>query len=375
MGKSTVLLASGSVAGGGSKLGFAHSWLMTPNALETACEAHNDLLLPMDELKLCDPITAGRHAYMISSGQGKSRSGWSNNSIHATPQANWRTICLSTGEISLQTHVESAAEKAGLYGGQYVRFAEIPAMANPELGIFNTIPNGFKDAATFADKLSKAARKLYGTPLRKFLAGVIARRDHHQKQAVDTIAAFSNEIADMVPAHTSSEVYRVAKHFAQGVAGGLAATEEGCTDWNPDEVWDTGMSMFREWVGERGTYQAMDEERAVRQVRHLIETQQARFASTFGDGEPVRDQLGYRKVDEKTGLTLFLVSPENWTKVFCRGLNQKFVTKTLHSRSYLVTNNIDRFQFSARVPGFEGTQKFYAVTERILLNDEDFPRN
>ena len=90
-----------------------------------------------------------------------------------------------------------------------------------------------------------------------------------------------------------------------------------------------------------------------------------------GDTQPVRDQLGYRKIDEKTGeqLTLFLVWPETWAKVFCRGLDPAFVARTLFSRGCLVINE-GRLQYQNRVPGFEQPKRFYAVSERILQSEE-----
>ena len=97
-GKTTILMAAGSVCGGGGRLGYARSWLMTPNAAELACTAHNDLLLCLDELKLVDPRAAGNLAYVIASGLGKGRM---LKSLLGAPTACWRTLGLSSGEISL----------------------------------------------------------------------------------------------------------------------------------------------------------------------------------------------------------------------------------------------------------------------------------
>jgi putative DNA primase/helicase len=364
-GKSTLLMVAGSVCGGGGPLGFARSWLMTANAVETTCESCNDLLLPLDELKLLDPKVAGRVAYMIASGAGKGRSAWTQNSTIAAPTASWRTLGLSSGEISLQTHVEAAAES--LYGGQLVRFCEIPAIADPELGIFDRIPNGFSGPAEFAEKLKLATARCYGPPLRRYLDAVTADPDRHAREAADIISTFA---AEVTPPAAASEIHRTARRFGLVVAGGIAATKDGCTDWDCDDVWDSQASIFRSWIANRGSLAAADEERAVHHVRSLIETNLVRFVDlTSDEPQEVRDQLGYRKIDISSDLTLFLVWPEAWAKVFCKGLDPRFVLKTLRNRGYLVTGK-DRLEYQTRIPGFEQQKRFYAINERILQSAE-----
>ena len=366
-GKSTLLMVAGSVCGGGGPLGFARTWLTTANGVEVTCESCNDLLLPIDEIALCDSRVAGKAAYMIASGHGKSRSAWTQNTATAAPTNTWRTIGLSSGEISLQQHVEAAADNS-LYGGQLVRFIEIPAIADPDLGIFDHVPNGFNGPAEFAEHLKHAIALCYGAPLRKYLLAVTRNPDRYGREAGDIISAFAAAVAER---SASSEIHRTARRFGLVVAGGITGTKAQCTDWDCDEVWDLHVAMFRAWLANRGSLGAADEERAVRQVRSLIEANLSRFLDLAGDTQPVRDQLGYRKIDEKTGeqLTLFLVWPETWAKVFCRGLDPAFVARTLFSRGCLVINE-GRLQYQNRVPGFEQPKRFYAVSERILQSEE-----
>ena len=72
IGKTTLLRVAGSVLGGGEK-GFIRSWRATSNGLEAVAELHNDSLLCLDELGQVAPEEAGRVAYMLANGTGKTR--------------------------------------------------------------------------------------------------------------------------------------------------------------------------------------------------------------------------------------------------------------------------------------------------------------
>ena len=69
-GKTTALVVAGSVWGGGGLSGFKQSWQATANGIEAMAEAHNDLLLCLDELGQVKPEDAGRVAYQLASGVG-----------------------------------------------------------------------------------------------------------------------------------------------------------------------------------------------------------------------------------------------------------------------------------------------------------------
>jgi putative DNA primase/helicase len=49
IGKSTILIAAGSVWGGGGSSGFCNTWLSTSNALDDIANVHSDCFLALDE--------------------------------------------------------------------------------------------------------------------------------------------------------------------------------------------------------------------------------------------------------------------------------------------------------------------------------------
>jgi len=104
-GKTTLQRVAVSVAGAPDTL---RRWRLTDNSLEAACESFNDLCLVLDELAQLDPRAAGDAAYLIAHGEGKGRMG---RAGEARPMRRWRTLGLSSGEISLEQHMALAERK------------------------------------------------------------------------------------------------------------------------------------------------------------------------------------------------------------------------------------------------------------------------
>jgi hypothetical protein len=91
IGKTTLLRVAGSVLGGGEK-GFIRSWRATSNGLEAVAELHNDSLLCLDELGQVAPEEAGRAAYMLANGTGKTRM---SKAIQVRQSLDWRLVFLA----------------------------------------------------------------------------------------------------------------------------------------------------------------------------------------------------------------------------------------------------------------------------------------
>ena len=77
IGKTTTLIAAGSVWGGprdhGGLNGYKQSWQATANAIEGLAQAHCDLPLCLDELSLVRGEDAARVGYQLASGIGRGR--------------------------------------------------------------------------------------------------------------------------------------------------------------------------------------------------------------------------------------------------------------------------------------------------------------
>jgi putative DNA primase/helicase len=264
VGKTTCLMVAGSFWGGGSQKGFVESWLTTSNALENTAERHNHVLLLLDELKLIEPEEAAKVAYALANGQGKSRMA---RDTHAHRQVEWQLLFLSSGEIGLASHLEGTSQKRRLYGGQEVRFCEIPARVSEAGGVFE-FTHEFASPKDLAEHLMKASRNYYGAPGREFVREV-ARLGFDQVRSA--VQKYRRRFVDrFVPASAAPEVARAGNRFSIVSAGGELFTTFGLSGWKPGEAEDAVGACFTAWYDRRGGSGSWDEAQAIRQVKFML---------------------------------------------------------------------------------------------------------
>jgi putative DNA primase/helicase len=198
-GKTTLLIVAGSVWGGRGQSGFLQTWRATANGLETTAELHNNVLLCLDELGQVEPKEAGEIAYMLSNGRGKNRA---TKMVTTRRALTWNLLFLSTGEISLATHMQSGGKRTR--AGQEVRLLDIDADAGGQMGAFQDL-HGTATPDELARVLVSAAKQHYGTPARSFLEFVVDHRD----EVVLAIQRFSDDfLAQNLPNSCSGAVIR-----------------------------------------------------------------------------------------------------------------------------------------------------------------------
>lgn len=119
-----------------------------------------------------DPKEAGDVAYMLANGQGETRAG---KCGEMRLPARWRLVFLSTGEVTLESHLASIGKRVvahahpcaraipvvlSIKAGQQVRVIEISADTGAQMGMFNH-SHGM-NAADLADHLKQQSRQHYG---------------------------------------------------------------------------------------------------------------------------------------------------------------------------------------------------------------------
>jgi uncharacterized protein (DUF927 family) len=265
-GKTTVLRVAASVWGEPGRLEL---WRATANGLEGVASYHNDGLLLLDELKEIDPREAGATAYMLSNGSGKRRGRPEGGT---RPRLTWHILFLSSGEISLETHVEYAGQR--VHAGQDVRLVDLAAAAETGNGVFEDL-HGHANGQVFADCLKRHAAHVYGVAGRAFLTELVDHLAEATTDARDMIDLFMHK---QVPSNASGQVRRVALRFGLIAAAGELATDYGITGWTPGEATKAAKVCFDAWIKQRGGHTSGDEERAVAQVRLFFERYgEARF--------------------------------------------------------------------------------------------------
>ncbi|MCB1636899.1 MAG: DUF927 domain-containing protein, partial [Xanthomonadales bacterium] len=327
-GKSTVLALVASVCGPPE---YRREWRLTDNSLESIAALHCDALLPLDEIGQLEPKHAGAVAYLLSNGQGKSRSR-RDGSLRSP--ATWRLLFLSCGEVGLSDLIAEAGGRAR--AGMEVRVVDLSADAGTGLGIFERVPDGLSPGA-FADRLKVAAATNYGTAWPAFLQALVANLDRHRehlRQELDRLCGM------WVVGDAAGQVRRVARRFALIAAAGELATREGITGWPAGEAENAAWTCFVSWLAGRGGTGEAEPREMLRQVQHFLSLHsEGRFAlkSRANDDRAPKTLLraGWRAETER-GVEHWVL-PEIWRREVCAGFDPGQVARVLADRGLLMT--------------------------------------
>ncbi len=174
IGKTTSLIVASSVCGSPK---FMRSWRATSNGLEAVASGHNYCPLILDEMGQVESKDLGNVIYMIANESGKTRAIKTGGSA---PLQIWKTQVLSTGEISLETHMLESGKKC--MAGQEARLVDVPADARQGKGIFEDVKDFEPDQ--LADHLRNASKHYYGVAFREFLKQVVNYIHEHGRDVL-----------------------------------------------------------------------------------------------------------------------------------------------------------------------------------------------
>jgi uncharacterized protein (DUF927 family) len=354
-GKTTMLVASGSVWGGGGKNGFIKTWKSTTSGIEVVAQRHHDTLLPLDEIGQVDPRDVGDIAYQLANGQGKLRSG---KSVELRETLTWNILFLSSGEVSLAQHMQAANRKAR--GGQMVRLIEIPGDPGAGVGIFENL-HGHENGATFAGYLSANATRFYGTAIRSFLERIVTELDRVCQFVRDRQSAF---VRSNVPEKAAGEIHRGAQRFGVVAAAGELATLLNITGWQEGRATEAARSCFEAWLAHRGTIGGFDENAALNHIRGILAKH---GGSRFQEKETgvVANRLGWHLTKDE-----YLFYPEVFKTEVCSesGFAYEMVIKSL-IKAGVIKRDANHVTSKRQLP--DGTRtRFIVVDARILVEDE-----
>ncbi len=367
IGKTTALIVTGSAWGGRD---YPGTWRATANGLEGVCAMHNDGLLLLDEMGQATAKEVSDSAYMLSNGAGKARAGRDGTARKLT---RWRTIFLSTGEITLAAKIaEDTRNRAK--AGQEARLVDIPADAGAGLGIFENL-HDFPSADAFARHLKNAAHTHFGHASHAFLQRLVDNFDAIAPRVKSHMDRFT---ADHCPAGADGQVSRVCARFALVAAAGEMATAAGVLPWPTGEATKAAARCFKDWIEERGGTAPAEEREHVAAVRRFIEAHgSSRFERMGGlelkdsMGEPIEQRVinraGFKRPNpDDRDETEFLFLREIWKSEVCAGLNSSAVAKTLAARGMLKPGSGGKSTRPERLPGSEKLTRVYVIPASIL---------
>lgn len=340
-GKTTALKAAASVYGSDT---YIQSWRATGNGLEGVAVLHNDCFLPIDELSQVDPKEAGDIAYMLANGKGKARAGRDGLPRAA---ATWRTLFLSTGEISLADHMLQINKR--VKAGQETRMADIPADPGKSLGIFEDL-HDCKDGAALSRRMVNAVQHAHGTAGPAFIEAIVGKLD----ELPCMINAMRKEfIAEVLGVNEMNhgQVIRVAERFALVAVAGELATNLGITGWQPHDAENAVKSCFTAWFESRESGGDLESPAILSQVKAFFEEfGESRFTSLNDDyNHATARREGFSR--DSDGGTEFIVLPEIFKSEICSGFNATTVTKLLIEHGWLVTGSDGKAQVRETLPG------------------------
>ncbi|MFN8554380.1 MAG: DUF927 domain-containing protein [Candidatus Obscuribacterales bacterium] len=360
-GKTTALLVGGSVWGPKS---FVKSWRSTDNGMESTAALHNDLPLFLDEISQVDPAKAGEIAYMLANGQTKQRA---NRSGLARNTATFRTLFLSTGEVSLAAVMGGAGKK--LNAGQELRVIDIPADAGRGLGIFEDL-HGIENGDLFARQLKDSVAHYHGTAGLEFLTRLTAHRKESEVQLRTLRDAF---VESNVGPGASGQVLRVAGRLAAIAAAGELATSFGLTGWQPGAATEAVQKCYDDWLLNRGGDGALEPRAMIAQVRLFIEQHDSRFVKWDEAGDGVEDRVAVNRAGFKrmvNGELTYYVFSETFKSELCKGLDSRTVARLLIEKGYLKPDNVGKSSRTESLPNL-GSTRVYVLASKILNDDAD----
>ncbi len=330
-GKTTLLMVAASVVG----IRKIPQWNTTANGLEATATAHNNMLLPLDEIGEANEKEVGKMAYMLANGQGKTR--MTKQLTNRKPKT-WKLLFALTGEVGMAEYIKQAGVQ--VKGGQEVRMPDIPAVPKDSTyGVFENI-HGAKDSKEFAQALELATAENHGTAIDAFLSRLVV-----DLASEDTKKALRKRVLLIADKLTGSiqnfAIRRVANRFALvQVALGLAHSY-GLLPFPVENIDWAVSTLFQDWLTASGGDGSIEVKNACDQIGYLLTTQETGerfFTLPDNGGLKPRNPLGYRKLDEAGNTEELWIYPAAFKKELCEGGNPTEIAKELISRGWLYPN-------------------------------------
>lgn len=239
IGKTLCLRVANSVFGPANRL---RHWDTTDTRLEELAAAFNDGLLNLDELAQTSfdereiAQRVKRLAFMIEGESGKGRSLVYTGGKDAVT---WRALVLSTGELGIAELAKQALAKR--LKGEEVRAIDVPIEADPKLGIFHSLPEGYRHSGKLVDELEAHCRRYFGRPARAFAEGFAADREALIEQARHRMSWFKRKLR--VPVEGWER--RFAERFALAYAAARLAADLEILPWTQDQTFQAINTCYK----------------------------------------------------------------------------------------------------------------------------------
>ncbi|EBF6656660.1 TPA: DUF927 domain-containing protein [Salmonella enterica subsp. enterica serovar Infantis] len=317
------------------------TWYGTALGLANEAAAHNDGLMPLDEVgQGADPVSVSQSAYALFNGVGKLQGAKDGGNRDLK---RWRTVAISTGEMDLETFIATAGRKTK--AGQLVRLLNIPMSKAVR---FHDHQNGKQHA----DALKDAWQNQHGAAGRAWIKWLA----DHQQEAVSVVRQCEERWRSLIPADYGEQVHRVGARFAILEAALLLG--EVVTGWDAQTCRDAVQHTYNAWLREFGTGNR-EHQQIVEQTEAFLNAHGlSRFAPfPYSPADmPIRELAGYRQRGEHDeSPMIFYTFPATFEREIAAGFNAKQFAEVLKNAGMLTPPNSGR-GYQRKSPRIEGRQ-------------------
>ena len=338
-GKTTTANAAASLYGDPDLLKL--TWYGTALGLANEAAAHNDGLMPLDEVgQGADPVSVSQSAYALFNGVGKLQGAKEGGNRDLK---RWRTVAISTGEMDMETFIATSGRKTK--AGQLVRLLNIPLSK-----AVNFHGNG--NGKHHADALKDGWQSNHGAAGRSWIKWLA----DNQGKAVEIVRECEERWRGIIPADYGEQVHRVASRFAILEAALLAGRV--ITGWDEQTCRDAIQHSYNAWVKEFGTGNK-EHQQIIQQTEAFLNAYGlSRFAPLPYEPRdlPISNLAGYRqKGSHESDPVVFYTFPATFEKEIATGFNPKLFAEVL-KQSGMLTPPASGRGYQRKSPRIEGRQ-------------------
>jgi putative DNA primase/helicase len=309
------------------------TWYGTALGIANEAEAHNDGLLPLDEVgQGSSAKDVATSAYTLFNGAGKLQGAKEGGNRELK---RWRTVAVSTGEMDIETFLAAGGLK--VKAGQLVRLLNVPMEKS-------AVHHEHQNGKQHADALKDAWQLNHGAAGREWVKWLAS----HQQEAREAVKSAQARWRGLIPADYGEQVHRVGERFA--ILEAALVLGMRITGWSEQASRDAIQHSFNAWVKEFGT--------GNREHQQIIEQAEA-FLNSYGYSRylpypetdardlPIKELAGYR-----TGNTpgdeifRFYTFPATFEQDIARGFNATQFAKAL-ARAGMLEKGGDRLKKKA----------------------------
>ncbi|EIH3035872.1 DUF927 domain-containing protein [Salmonella enterica subsp. enterica serovar Rissen] len=331
------------------------TWYGTALGIANEAQAHNDALMPLDEVgQGSDARAVATSAYTLFNGVGKLQGAKEGGNRELK---RWRTVAISTGEMDIETFLGSGGLKPK--AGQLVRLLNVPL---EKAMVFHGLPSG----KAHADALRAACMVNHGAAGREWVRWLA----DHQQEAREATSAARERWRGLIPESYGEQVHRVGERFAIMEAALLLSCH--ITGWDAQVCRDAIQHNFNAWVKEFGTGNK-EHQQIIEQAEAFLNAHgMSRFAPWpyCPESMPIRDLAGYRnKGSHDDDPMIFYTYPATFENEIATGFNYKQFAKVLANSGMLQQG--DKGRLKKRALRVDGRQPVFYVLMYAPENVEE----